>query len=485
MIRLSKILLGLGLLATQLLRAGESSTPAASAQQHGPNIVIIMVDDMGYGGVSCFDNQYFTTPEIDKLCADGMKLTDFHSNGSVCSPTRAALMTGRYQQRSGCDKVVNADPAVAMHHVGIHDREWTFPEAMQSAGYATGIFGKWHLGYKPEFHPMNHGFDEFIGFISGNIDAQSHMDRMGVQDWWQGYELKDEPAYHTDLINQHALDFIDRHQAEPFFLYVAHGAPHSPHQARASAITRGPKRGQVPDWAPNESYSDDPDSEDWLIRNFILPVDEGVGQIRDKLEALGLADRTIVWFISDNGGTRGNQTMSAQTKGSKGTFYEGGHRVPGIVWAPGRVPAGAVSDELILAFDIMPTMLAQAGVDLPAGHQLDGVNVERAIIKNEALPPMKRFWNMGNRGALRDGNWKLVVNGSKSELYDLDQDSREQNDLAAQYPERVSEMRKFYDSTLSETTADSPYIQFLQSMEPAKAKKQKKAKHAAKADASV
>lgn len=151
-----------------------------------PNVIVIMVDDMGNGGVSCFDNQNFKTPEIDRLCADGMKLTDFHSNGTVCSPTRAAFITGRYQQRSGCDTVVNADPKEAAHHIGIHDREWTFPEAMKSAGYATGILGKWHLGYKPEFNPMNHGFDEFNGFISGNIDAHSHLDRMEKQDWWQG-----------------------------------------------------------------------------------------------------------------------------------------------------------------------------------------------------------------------------------------------------------------------------------------------------------
>ena len=158
-----------------------------------PNVIVIMVDDMGYGGVSCFDNRHFETPEIDRMAADGIKLTDFHSNGSLCSPTRAALMTGRYQQRSGCDEVVNADPAEPMHHVGLHDREWTFAEAMKSAGYATGILGKWHLGYKPEFNPLKHGFDEFNGFVSGNIDAHSHRDRMGVEDWWDGEVLKDDP----------------------------------------------------------------------------------------------------------------------------------------------------------------------------------------------------------------------------------------------------------------------------------------------------
>lgn len=445
---------------------GFLASPTVAATAEKPNVIVIMVDDMGYGGVSCFDNQNFDTPEIDRLCADGMKLTDFHSNGSVCSPTRAALMTGRYQQRSGCDQVVNADPKVAMHHIGIHESEWTFAEAMKSTGYATGIFGKWHLGYKPEYNPMNHGFDEFIGFISGNVDAHSHMDRMNVMDWWQGRERKDEPGYHTDLIYQHAVDFIERHQAEPFFLYVAHGTPHSPHQARGSKIQRGPDKGKLPPWAPKETYGRDPSKDDWLMRHFILPVDEGVGQIRAKLEKLRIADKTMVWFISDNGGTKGNGTISKQTKGKKGQFSEGGHRVPGIVWAPGRVKPGTVSDQLILGFDIMPTSMALAGVEAPEEHTLDGVNVGPALFQNEPLPRIKRFWNMKNRGALRDGHWKLVVRGSKNELYDLKADPRELKNLAAQYPDRVTEMRNIYDTMLQETLADSPYPALAKTKRP-------------------
>lgn len=320
------------------------------ASAEPPNVIVIMVDDMGYGGVSCFDNSNFKTPEIDRLAADGMKLTDFHSNGSVCSPTRAAFLTGRYQQRTGLDQVVNADPKHPMHQLGMHDREWTFAEAVKSSGYATGLFGKWHLGYKPEFHPMKHGFDEFVGFISGNIDAQSHRDRMGTEDWWQGLERKDEPGYHTDLINQHAVNFIEANQHKPFFLYVAHGTPHTPIQARGSKIQRGPNRGQLPEWAPKETYSNKRDQEDWIIRHFILPVDEGVGLIRSKLEELGIAENTIIWFFSDNGAARANATNSELTRAQKGSFYEGGHRVPAVVWGPGRISPGSVSDELMLSF---------------------------------------------------------------------------------------------------------------------------------------
>ena len=194
-----------------------------------------------------------------------------------------------------------------------------------------------------------------------------------------------------------------------------------------------------------------------MIRHFILPLDESVGQIRKKLEELGIADNTIVWFISDNGGTKGNFTTSPMTRGAKVDFYEGGHRVPGIVWAPGRVKPGNVSDELIMTCDIMPTSMTLAGVEAPDGHQMDGVDVSPAIFDGAALPGMMRFWNMQNRGALRDGDWKLVVNGAVNELFNLKEDSREERNRVAEYPERAQTMRGIYDSMVIETRADSPY----------------------------
>jgi len=213
-----------------------------------PNIIVILVDDMGYGGLSCYDNQYFKTPEIDKLASQGLLLTDFHSNGAVCSPTRAALITGRYQYRSGCHVVINADRKHKDHQRGMPHKEWTFAEALKQGGYATAIFGKWHLGYKPEFNPIHHGFDQFNGFISGNIDAHSHFDRMIIKDWWQNDKLLDEPGYHTDLITKHSIQFIRKNRDKPFFIYAAHGTPHNPDQARGSKILRGPKKGKVPQW---------------------------------------------------------------------------------------------------------------------------------------------------------------------------------------------------------------------------------------------
>jgi arylsulfatase A len=444
------------LLAALFLLAG---CGANSSTDRPPNIILIMTDDMGYGGASCYDNPHYRTPELDRLAADGMRLTDYHSNGTVCSPTRAALMTGRYQYRMGCHYVINADPKHPDHQRGLPAEEWTMAEALKEAGYATAIFGKWHLGYKLEFNPLRHGFDQFNGFVSGNIDAHSHYDRMVTKDWWQGEEIKDEPGYHTDLITDRTIDFIRKHQSRPFFIYVSHGAPHSPHQARGSEILRGPDKGTVPPWGEQGvTYSDTPGDPDWLMKHFMLPVDEGVGRIREEIESLGLAEDTILWFISDNGGTRANGTTSPMTRGTKGSTYEGGHRVPGIVWAPGRITPGT-SDALIAGFDIMPTSLNMAGIPVPDGIHFDGIDVGPMLFEGKGLPERTLIWmrisarNGSERTGLRKGPWKLV----NDELYNLEADPRESTDLATQYPERLEAMKEEFRAIFNEAVAESPY----------------------------
>lgn len=418
-----------------------------------PNIIIIMVDDMGYGGLSCYDNTHFQTPEIDRLAAEGLLLTDYHSNGASCSPTRAAMMIGRYQHRIGCHVVINADPKHEDHIRGLPAAEWTLPEALKAGGYATAIFGKWHIGYKPEFHPLLHGFDQFNGFISGNIDAHSHYDRMQTFDWWQNDELKDEPGYHTDLITEHTLDFIERHKDEPFFIYASHGAPHTPLQARGSTIRRGPKKGKIPPWGAGEpEYSNQPGDENWLIKHFILPVDEGVGRIRQRLVDLGLSENTIVWFVSDNGAAPKNSTDTTRLRGHKGRVYEGGHRVPGIVWAPSRITP-AQSDALVIGMDIMPTSLAMAKVAVPENHRFDGIDVSSALFEATPLAERTVLWGDSKRLALRKGPWKVVG----QELYNLDSDPQEANDLAAQHPERAAAMAKECQAFFAELMSESPY----------------------------
>lgn len=418
-----------------------------------PNFIIIMVDDMGYGGLSCYDNLYYETPELDRLAADGLLLNDYHSNGTVCSPTRAALMTGRYQFRMGCHFVINADPGHKDHERGLPASEWTLAEALGEAGYATAVFGKWHLGYKPDFNPLHHGFDRFNGFISGNIDAHSHYDRMVTKDWWQGEELKDEPGYHTDLITDHTINFIRENADRPFFIYAAHGTPHSPHQARGSRIVRGPDSGTVPPWGEQGiNYSVTPGDPNWLMKHFTLPVDEGVGRIRKEIEKLGLAERTIIWFISDNGGTKANGSLSPRTRGQKGTTYEGGHRVPGIVWAPGRIKPG-ISDELMVSMDIMPTSLAMAGVPVPDNIHFDGIDLGPALFDSKRLPERTIIWKLLSKTGLRCGPWKMVNN----ELYNLDEDPGESKNLSEQFPERLRQMKMEHEAIFEAALADSPY----------------------------
>ncbi len=436
-----------------------SKSEIESAADRPPNIILIMADDLGYGGISCYDNNHYQTPEIDRLAADGLRLTDYHSNGTVCSPTRAAMMTGRYQYRMGCHFVINADPKHKDYQRGLPAKEWTIAEALKESGYATAIFGKWHLGYKPEFNPTLHGFDQFNGFVSGNIDAHSHLDRMDTADWWQNELLKNEPGYHTDLITERTIDFIQKNAEKPFFIYVSHGAPHSPHQARGSKILRGPDKGTVPPWGEQGmTYSDTPGVANWLMKHFMLPLDEGVGRIRKEVEKLGLAENTIIWFVSDNGGTQANGTISPQTRGSKGSTYEGGHRVPGIVWAPGRIQPGT-SDALIAGFDIMPTSLVMAGVSIPESIHFDGTDVGPALFESKTLPERPLIWkridskNGSEKTGLRRGPWKLV----NDELYNLDSDPSEANNLASKHPERVEQMTRKFQAIFDKAVAESPY----------------------------
>ena len=198
----------------------------AVADEERPNLIIIMSDDLGYGDIGCYGNQRIQTPHLDRMAKQGLRFTDFHSSGSVCSPTRCGLMTGRYQQRAGIPAVVS----VRHKHLGMAPREITFAELLKERGYSTAIFGKWHLGYRKEFNPIHQGFDRFRGYVSGNVDFFSHVDQSGAYDWWEGEEHIVEEGYTTHLITKHARQFIRENRDRPFCLYLAHEAPHYPYQ---------------------------------------------------------------------------------------------------------------------------------------------------------------------------------------------------------------------------------------------------------------
>ncbi len=418
-----------------------------------PNFVIVMVDDMGYAGVSCFGNPYFQTPEIDRLADEGMRLTDFHSSGTVCSPTRAGLLTGRYQQRAGIEAVIHPVADHPEHRKGLQTIETTFAESLHDAGYTTGLIGKWHQGYvhnSEEFHPQNHGFDEFIGYHSGNIDFVSHVGDHLKHDWWHGRRETREEGYVTDLINRYAVDFIERHQQKPFCLYVPHLSIHNPVQVRGDAIRRSEAEGWTR-WHPANE-----EERIAKYRGMVLPIDEGVGMIRETLVRLGLDHNTLVLFFSDNGASSDFPSGSPQWRGNKGSVYEGGHKVPFIAWWPGRIRAGTVSPVPAITLDVMPTLLSLANVAPAKDGPLDGVDMSPLLL--EGKPPEQRslFWaSLSNNGArneaMRHGPWKLVVNHPKAkpgsfdneqiELYRLDQDPAEKMDLAASEPQQLQWMR--------------------------------------------
>jgi arylsulfatase A-like enzyme len=438
-------------LALCCLTANADDAPPKAAR---PNFVVIMVDDMGYAGVSCFGNPYFKTPEIDRLAKEAMTLTDFHSSGTVCSPTRAGLLTGRYQQRAGIEAVIHPVADHPEHRKGLKKSETTFAELLKSAGYTTGLVGKWHQGYphnSAEYHPQNHGFDEFVGYHSGNIDYVSHVGDHNQHDWWHDRAETDEEGYATDLINRYAVDFIERHRDEPFCLYVAHLAIHNPVQVRGDPVRRTEADGWKR-WRPkNEAERTE------KLRGMTLPIDEGVGQIRRTLKRLGLDRNTLVLFFSDNGPSADFPSGSPKLRGRKGSVYEGGHKVPFIAWWPGKIAAGTSSDAPAITLDIMPTLLSLAGIEPPKERPLDGVDLSPLLLEGEPLPDRPLYWaSLSNRGgraeAMRNGPWKLVVQHPKSapgsfenetvELYRLDRDPSEEQDLAKEQPDRAAAMLK-------------------------------------------
>lgn len=439
-------------IATLILVVLASVLPIDS-QKHGmcgenrsaPNIVVILADDLGYADLSCYGNDRFTTPHLDQLAREGLRFTDFHANGAVCSPTRAALVTGRYQQRTGVDEVLVADPAKGMRETaGLHLDERTFADLLGAAGYRTALMGKWHLGYAERFHPLRRGFQEFHGYLSGNVDYHSHIDQADFADWWRDDDLHEESGYSTHIITAHALRFIEAHRREPFCLYVAHEAVHYPYQGPNDPPIRGPQR-----HAPLQGKE-----IQRAYGQMLEELDSGVGQIVALLRRLELDRNTLVFFFSDNGGTP--QANNAPLSGFKGSLLEGGHRVPAIAWWPGQIAPGRTTTQTTLSMDLLPTMLDLAGVPVPTDRKLDGTSLVPLLLRDEPLPSRTLFWQFHGQQAVRQGPWKLLANESGARakpakkkaqaaqtgprLFNLAEDIAERQDLAAQQPDKVREL---------------------------------------------
>jgi arylsulfatase A-like enzyme len=372
----------------------------------------------------------------------------------MCTPTRAALLTGLYQHRFGRE----FESALAGHvgsTNGLPLEAFTLAEALKELGYATGMFGKWHLGFALPLSPTRQGFGEFRGLLSGDGDHHSHVDRSGFEDWWHNEKIEMESGYTADLITRHSIDFIERHKDRPFFLYVPHllihfpwqGPEDPPHRVKGTDYTND-KWGIIPDRSNVSPH----------VKSMVEALDRSTGAIIAALKRLNLDRKTFVLFCSDNGGyiryAGGFERISSNgpLRGQKTDVFEGGHRVPAIAWWPGRIRPG-VSKQTVMTFDLFPTLLPLTGGKAPA---LDGTDLAPVLFRGAALAPRSLFWRMDQQRAVRRGPWKLVVQDRRAPmLFNLDDDLGETNDLAGRRTGTVQELRKALDEWEKEVVPGS------------------------------
>ena len=411
------------------------ATECAAAEPR-PNVIVILADDLGYGDTSLFDG-WVKTPQIERLASEGLTFTDFHSNSSVCSPTRAALLTGRYQQRVGIVDVITRH----LNTPGLDPSELTIPRLMKQNGYRTALFGKWHLGVEPGQNPIHHGFDQFVGYLNGAADYHNHGD------WYNGQQRTDIKGYTTHLITDHAVRFIRENKDTPFFLYVAHEAVHLPFQTPDDTLENRPKRKLTSQemWDPNRIRP--------KYKIMLEEMDKGIGQILDTVCSEGLAENTFLFFFSDNGAI-GAGGSNMPFRGGKFSNYEGGHRVPAIAWWPGKIEAGSTSDELMVGMDLLPTIMDIVGIELPKQRKLDGISFKDHLLDQIDMPERRVFFGYEPKlgTAMRDGPWKMQTKGDVVELYDLSKDIKETTNVADQYPQRTEEMKAAIEKWKQEVT---------------------------------
>lgn len=460
------------LLIPCILSSAGGCTPGKQADSL-PNIVFIVADDLGYGDLGCYGNTSVSTPHLDRMAQEGMRFTDFYANAPMCSPTRAALLTGRYQQRVGVIRVGDQ----------LNAGEITLGARLRDAGYATGYFGKWHISghyhddlMRKERMPMDLGFDLFYGFMGGFIDFQNYLNDRGQLDWWHNRELvTDDKGYATHILTRHATDFINQqHEAQrPFFTVLALPDIHFPWMTQDDP----------PHYKPGIMHRNFDEEYDRLgphtgtdrlqaaVHRMIKETDRTVGAVLDKLRELESAGNTLVFFVSDNGGIvsyggrfTGQISSNGPLRGGKGQLFEGGIRVPAIAWQPGKISAGVVQKEPGMTFDLFPTVLELVGLEPPSAgspHELDGISLVQIMYDGGgSLPDRLLFWEALGSHAVRDGQWKLLKMEENVpwSLYRLDQDPGETEDLAAIYPERAIELSIAWQHWKANVTGNSPGI---------------------------
>ncbi len=429
----------------------------AAAQQ--PNIVFILADDFGYGDLGCMGGTDIATPNIDRLASEGVKFTDFYANAPVCTPTRTAFMTGRWQQRCGIEfafgyqveqfRRVKGEwvPETDFHGLGLPLSEITLAQKMKAAGYATGAFGKWHLGFKDEYNPVNRGFDEYFGELLGHADYYKHAYYDGTYALRDGLKPVKQEGYFTDLVNDRAAKFIREHAKKPFFLYVPHLAVHAPFQP--------PDAPQTPVVTKDSMHH----GSRAIYKAMVERIDQGVGMILAELEKNGLTDNTLIVFSSDNGGER--YSRNAPLFHHKATVWEGGIRVPCLMRWPAKLPKGKTTPQMAITMDLHATFLAAARSAVPASASseppqggttnnekpLDGIDLIPLLISDAKPIDRTFFWRIdrSNRKqkAIRHGKWKYINDGNTMDLlFDLEADIGERTNLGYQHPEIIEDLQK-------------------------------------------
>ncbi len=405
-----------------------------------PNFVFILADDLGYADLGCYGARADVSPELDKLAARGLRFTDGYSNSPVCSPTRFALMTGRYQYRV---RAAAEEPmtgrARGSERLGLSPEHPTLPSLLRAAGYATALAGKWHLGHAPHFGPLKSGYEEAFGPMGGGVDYFSHCYRSGVHDLYENEVEVHRIGYLTDLISARAVDFIERQKprARPFLLSVHYTAPHWPWETRGDEAESRRIDGAIAhlDGGSVATY-----------QTMIRHMDEGIGAIVDVLARAGAAENTLVVFTSDNGGERFSDTWPFV--GKKMDLLEGGIRVPLIAHWPARIRAGGETAQLAITMDWTATFFAAAGVSAHPDYPLDGLSLLPVL--DAPHTPIERdlFWRMKYRDqhALRSGSWKYLRLEGDEFLFDLARDGRERANQGRREPERLAAMRERYEA---------------------------------------
>ena len=405
-----------------------------SAQTQRPNVLFILADDLGYGDLSCYGRPDYQTPVLDGLARQGVKFTSAYAAAPVCTPTRCAVATGRYPQRLEVGLLEPLTPRD--RDKGLPPEHPTVASLLHANGYDTGLIGKWHLGWRPEFGPNRHGYDEFFGILSGAGDYFTHWSSdAGGADLWENLEPVERLGYLTDLLSERAIAFITRRRTNPFFLSLHYTAPHSPWE--------GPEDQAI----GHTTHGDGPMVDGGSLKIYatmVKSMDAGIGRVLQALSRARLERSTLVVFTSDNGGERYsfNWPFSFQ----KMYLWEGGIRVPAIVRWPGTIPSNRISDQPVITMDWTATILAVTGTPPDAAYPLDGEDVMPVCKGTRPLYDRTLFWRTRTRAAARAGKWKYLDDSGEEGLFDLSIDPGEKNDLRASHRDVFDRIRAEYSA---------------------------------------